>query len=140
MAGSYLNDDEVGFSEINVTPLVDVVLVLLIIFMMTAPVIYQNSIKVQLPQVKSGDAAQSADSRFLQYTLDAEGSLFVDGKKTSIEALAPSLNTLSEDKKSETVYIRADKTTPHGIVVQLMDTLKQAGLNRFALSVERQSK
>lgn len=139
MASSSLKDDEVGFSEINVTPLVDVVLVLLIIFMMSAPLIYQNSIKVSLPQAKSGDAATTSDSQSLRYLLDAAGNVYVNQKPIALEAVALSLKSITEQQRSEPVYIQADKATPHGAVIGLMDILKQAGLGKFALTVQAAS-
>ncbi len=128
-------DDEV-ISGINVTPLVDVVLVLLVIFMMTAPVIYQSAIKVQLPKAKTGDAAQNQDKKPLSFTLTTEGELTWADEKVSWDALPGRLSALGQDLSNQNALIQADEKTPHGTVVKLMDILRAAGLTQFGLSVD----
>lgn len=135
MAGSLSNNDDEMISGINVTPLVDVVLVLLIIFLITAPVIYQSAIKVQLPQVKSGDSAASPKTP-LQFTLNKEGELYWNSEKFTWEQLDEKLKTMGDSVKQETAFVSADEATPHGVVVRLMDVLRQAGLGKFSLNVE----
>lgn len=119
-------------SGINITPLVDVVLVLLIIFLITAPVIYQSAIKVQLPQAKTGE--QSSRSP-LSFTLTRDGQLLWDKDPIDWQALPGKLSALGASVSGETAVISADAATPHGTVIRLMDSLRQAGLVRFALSV-----
>ncbi len=135
MAGGFNSGDDEVISGINVTPLVDVVLVLLIIFLITAPVIYQSAIKVQLPSAKSGEAAASKKSPYA-FTLTKEGDLLWDTEKLSWEGFSKKLAERGPALEQETAIISADKETPHGIVVRLMDTLRQAGLSRFALNVD----
>jgi biopolymer transport protein ExbD len=135
MAGSFQsNHEDDVISAINITPLVDVVLVLLIIFLITAPVIYQSSIKVQLPQARSGDQNQKSP---LSFTLNKEGTLFWDKEMIRWETLSQKLKGLDKSITVETAFISADAKTPHGSVVRLMDELRQAGLNHFAFNVER---
>jgi biopolymer transport protein ExbD len=138
MAGNFhsLNDDDV-ISSINITPLVDVVLVLLIIFLITAPVIYQTSIKVQLPQAKSGAQNQKSP---LTFTLNQEGTLYWKKEVIQWETLPQKLKSLGNGIISETAFISADAATPHGKVVRLMDELRQAGLTRFAFDVQNDPK
>lgn len=131
MASNLNSDDEV-ISGINVTPLVDVVLVLLIIFLITAPVIYQNAIKVQLPSAKSGE--QSKPSR-LQFIIKQNGDLYWKDQKILITDLSKLLQS-EQISKDESAYISADKATPHGNVVQLMDLLRDRGILKLSLTVE----
>jgi biopolymer transport protein ExbD len=132
MAGFAGGDDDELVSGINVTPLVDVVLVLLVIFMMTAPVIYQSTIKVQLPKAKSGEQAEKSP---LQFQLTREGDLLWDKDKITWEALDQKLATLGQ-LTEQTALISADENTSHGIVIRLMDSLRKAGLTKFALNVD----
>jgi biopolymer transport protein ExbD len=136
MAGSFgsSSDDEL-ISGINVTPLVDVVLVLLIIFLITAPVLYQSAIKVQLPKAKTGEQAQKSPMNF---SITKEGDLAWDKEKLDWDTLGKRLAALGAKAADETAIISADQATPHGIVIKLMDALRQAGLTRFALNVEAQ--
>ncbi len=134
MAGTFGGGDDDVISGINVTPLVDVVLVLLVIFLMTAPVIYQSAIKVQLPKARTGEDAGKKSP--LNFTVNAEGKVFWNGEELGWEQLAVKLKTLGAAVTEETAIISADKTTPHGTVIQLMDALRSAGLVKFALNVE----
>jgi len=134
MAGSFGGSDDDVISAINVTPLVDVVLVLLIIFMITAPVIYQSAIKVQLPKARTGEESQKSP---LNFTVTKEGDLMWDKEKMDYETLGKRLSSMGADHlTNETAIISADEATPHGKVVKLMDALRQAGLVRFALNVD----
>ncbi len=136
MGGGMDGSDSV-IAEINVTPLVDVVLVLLVIFMLTAPVIYQRSIKVKLPQATTGAAAESNP---LVFTLTSNGDLYWGREKMSFEMLETRLRALPDGEKNQTAAIQADEATSHGRVIQLMDTLQRTGLSKFALSVQGKSK
>lgn len=134
MAGSFgSSSDEDLISGINVTPLVDVVLVLLIIFLITAPVLYQSAIKVQLPKAKSGEQSQKSP---LTFTVSKDGELAWDKQKISWDELTQRLGKMGAAASEETAIISADQSTSHGTVIKLMDTLRQAGLTRFALNVE----
>lgn len=134
MAGNFGGSDDDVISGINVTPLVDVVLVLLVIFLMTAPVIYQSAIKVQLPKANTGEEAASKSP--LTFTVNAGGTVFWNGEELSWETLATRLKALGPKTGDETAIISADQATPHGVVIKLMDSLRAAGLVRFALNVE----
>ena len=128
-------DDEV-ISGINVTPLVDVVLVLLVIFLMTAPVLYQSAIKVQLPKAKS---AEETSKTALTFTISPEGKLYWNKDELTWEQLGERLAAMGTKTADETAVISADQATPHGIVIKLMDALRTAGLTRFALNVDSNS-
>jgi len=131
VAGAFQNDDDM-IAGINVTPLVDVVLVLLIIFLITAPVMYQSAIKVQLPTAKSGE--ESAP-KAIKFTLTKEGQLSWDDQVLTWEQLGPRLAQFQK-APDQSVLISADEGTSHGTVVKLMDMLRQAGLTRFGLNVQ----
>ncbi|QQR80801.1 MAG: biopolymer transporter ExbD [Deltaproteobacteria bacterium] len=130
--GSSLNNDDDIITGINVTPLVDVVLVLLIIFMITAPTIYSSALKVQLPKANS---AESIEKTALTFSITKDGQVGLDGKPLAWDQVKQTLSTLS-DIDQKTAVINADKETPHGTVIQLIDLLKQAGLVHFAMSVD----
>jgi len=129
-ASEFDSDEEI--SGINVTPLVDVVLVLLIIFLITAPAIYQSAIKVQLPRARS---AEESEKSALNFTLTREGQLLWGKDPTDWDTLGKRL-AASPPAADQSVIISADEATPHGTVIKLMDTLRQAGLTRFALNVD----
>ncbi len=132
MAAFSSSDDDV-ISGINVTPLVDVVLVLLVIFLITAPVLYQNAIKVQLPQAKTGEKMASSP---LDFTIDKTGNLSWGKDAIRWDALGPRLAALGAHAADQTAIINADKDTPHGVVIRLMDALRSVGVIRFALDVQ----
>jgi biopolymer transport protein ExbD len=131
---SSLSDDET-FSSINVTPLVDVVLVLLIIFMITAPAIYQSAIQVQLPKAKTGETTGKKSP--LNFTIDTSGKLMWGKDAVSWDELPARLSALGPSITDQTAMISADAATPHGTVIRLMDALRQVGLTHFGLSVEK---
>lgn len=134
MAGNFGGGDDDVISGINVTPLVDVVLVLLVIFLMTAPVIYQSAIKVQLPKANTGEEAAAKSP--LTFTVSADGKVFWNSEELAWSTLSARLKALGPQSSEETAVISADQATPHGVVIKLMDALRTAGLVRFALNVD----
>ena len=130
---TFFKDSDSEISGINVTPLVDVVLVLLVIFLITAPAIYQSTIKVQLPSASSGEASQKSP---IQLGISAAGELSWNQSPISWEALPAKLKSLGPSVATEVAVVSADKATPHGSVIRLMDILRQQGLLKFALQVE----
>lgn len=136
MASPLESSDEDFISGINVTPLVDVVLVLLIIFMITAPVIYQSAIKVQLPRAQTGEATQKSP---LNFSISKDGVVSWNNKTVDWKTLQERLNAMGTQSAEQTAIISADEGTPHGTVIRLMDSLRMAGLTHFALNVEGRS-
>lgn len=134
MAGTFGGGDDESISGINVTPLVDVVLVLLVIFLMTAPVLYQSAIKVQLPKARTGEDASAKSP--LNFTVNAEGKVYWNAEELSWERLGEKLKEMGSGIAEETAMISADQATPHGVVIKLMDALRASGLVRFALNVD----
>jgi biopolymer transport protein ExbD len=134
MAGSFgsSGDDDI-ISGINVTPLVDVVLVLLIMFIMAAPAMYQSAIRIQLPKAMTGGQSEKSP---LMFSISKDGTLSWDQKPLDWTVLPARLKALGNAIAQETAIISADEGISHGTVVRLMDELRQAGLTRFALSVE----
>ena len=119
MAGSSL-DDEDQITGINVTPLVDVVLVLLVIFMVTANYIVHSSINIKLPTAATGQIQPREKS--LSFTLDGEAKLYLDGKPLSYVELSSAIEARKKNAKLRAI-ISADKAVPHGEVVKLMNSL-----------------
>ena len=143
MAGGGFSSDDDLIGGINVTPLVDVVLVLLIIFMITAPAIYQSAIKVDLPKARSGETTEASP---LQFALSADGTLnwnrqpqAWEGLEDRLRAKKSELEAKGSSELQQTAAISADQKTPHGTVVRLMDALRQAGFTRFALNVDAEA-
>jgi biopolymer transport protein TolR len=120
-------------SEINVTPLVDVMLVLLIIFMVTAPLLVAG-VPVNLPDSRAG--ALDQDQKPLQVSLDGEGRVFLDDAEVPLAALPEQLQGIAAartGKDSPQVFLRADRSLDYGRVMAVMGELNRAGLNRVAL-------
>ncbi len=129
MASASLDSEE-EISSINVTPLVDVVLVLLVIFMITAPTLYQQALQVQLPQTKSGEGQSKST---LQVVIDRDGTLTMEGKKYTL--LEFELHVKKTHPNS--CVILADKKVEHGVVIQIVDTLKTLGVQKFSFGIEK---
>ena len=120
-------------AEINVTPLVDVMLVLLIIFMITAPLLVAG-VPVDLPESRAG--ALDQDAKPVQIALDAEGGIFIDDNAVTEAALPQRLAAIAAQPASpegRRIYLRADRGLDYGRVMRVMGELNRAGLNRVAL-------
>ncbi|MCL6684753.1 protein TolR [Sphingomonas alba] len=120
-------------AEINVTPLVDVMLVLLIIFMVTAPLLVAG-VPVDLPESRAGALDQQAKP--VQIALDKDGALFIDDQPVSDAALPQRLSAIAAEPappEGRRIYLRADKALDYGRVMRVMGELNRAGLNHVAL-------
>ena len=120
-------------SEINVTPLVDVMLVLLIIFMVTAPLLVAG-VPVDLPKNRAQPLDQQAKP--VQVSIDAKGAIFIDDAPVTAGALPARLAEIAaqpEPPEGRRIYLRADKALDYGQVMRVMGELNRAGLNRVAL-------
>lgn len=115
-------------SEINMTPLVDVMLVLVVIFIITAPLMV-SAVKVDLP--KTAGAAALEAPKFLSLTVDKTGQVFVDDKPLSPLAVAAALRQAGKRNPDTEVRLRADTEVPYGKVVELMGQAHLAGLHRI---------
>ncbi len=121
------NADEV-MSEINMTPLVDVMLVLLVIFIITLPVI-QHAVKVELPRASSTRNAPPPDN--LQLSVDAQGQYFLGKQAISSDALQLRLKDEANKDPQPQLFIRGDKRVPYEFVAQAMSTAQRAGMQRI---------
>jgi biopolymer transport protein TolR len=120
-------------SEINVTPFVDVMLVLLIVFMVTAPLLTVG-VPVNLPKTKAKSIAESEEP--LVITVNAEGVVFIQDTEVAIENLVPRLRAITENKADTRIYLRGDKDINYGRVMEVMGTVNIAGFTRVALITE----
>ncbi len=120
---------------INVTPLVDITLVLLIIFMVTATYVVKDGIEVDLPRAASGGEMVAPT---LAFALDRDGKLFLDGAPATPESARAAVRAALGKSPEARALISADRAVSHGRVVELIDLVKREGLNRFAIDVERE--
>ncbi|QJB55685.1 protein TolR [Pseudodesulfovibrio sp. zrk46] len=125
-----------GFlNEINVTPFVDVMLVLLIIFMVTAPLMTQG-VEVDLPTTRTVKNLPQ-DSEHLILSIKADGNMFLDEYQVGLDELQPHLKRLVAKQKKQ-LFLRADKSVPYGTVVQVMGEIKGAGIDRLGIVAEQE--
>lgn len=133
MSAKFTNDDEI-ISDINITPFVDIILVVLIIFMVSTTLEPPNAIKVNLPDAATGEATESVS---LGLTLLQDGGLLLDGESVTPEALGGILEKAKADNEEVICLIAADKLVAHGRVIWLMDLIKSKGISKFALNINR---
>ena len=119
--------DEV-MSEINVTPLVDVMLVLLVVFIVTAPLL-TNAIHVNLPHTER--VASPDDPRAMTVSVDPAGKVFVDQREIEITALEAALKSLHTRKPDLALYLQADDAARYGIVAQVMAAIERSGISKI---------
>lgn len=117
-------------SEINVTPMVDVMLVLLIIFMVTAPLI-QQGVKVNLPVTKA--APVESEEKKLVLTVDAQKNVFIGEVEVELENLEEKLKTNAKAQSDKELYLHADRALPYGVVVEVMAAAQRAGISNVGM-------
>jgi biopolymer transport protein TolR len=120
-------------SDINMTPLIDVMLVLLVIFIISAPLL-ASSLKLELP--KADAAAPSATPQVLELTLDEQGTLRQGTQTLTLAALGERAQALARSQPQTEVHLRADARVPYGVVAQTIGTVQKAGLLRIGFVVE----
>jgi biopolymer transport protein TolR len=135
MGAKFGEGDDV-IADINITPFVDIILVVLIIFMVTATAIVKSSIKVNLPDAASGEATEQSS---VGVTLLEDGALLLDGQPTTGEALSAQLAARKAAGEDVVVLIAADELVAHGRVVWLMDLVKSVGIGKFAINIDKAS-
>jgi biopolymer transport protein TolR len=123
------NDDRL-MSEINVTPFVDVMLVLLIIFMVTAPMMIQG-VEVSLPEATSKPLASEQEQ--LVVTIDQNNQVYINDFRVGVENLKEKLTQITKNQKADEIYLRADKTVAYGMVVYVMSEIKGAGIEKLGM-------
>jgi biopolymer transport protein TolR len=117
-------------AEINVTPFVDVMLVLLIVFMVAAPLLTVG-VPIDLPETEAGPL--QGDNEPLTITVDTEGRVFLQDTEVDIGELVPKLLAISESGYDERVFVRGDRNVDYGTVMQVMGTISTAGFRRIGL-------
>ncbi|MFP4475214.1 MAG: protein TolR [Desulfatibacillaceae bacterium] len=120
-------------SEINVTPFVDVMLVLLIIFMVTAPMMVQG-VPVALPETTTAPLPSEEDN--LVVTITREGELYINDFKTEMDTLRPKLAEIYANRSDQQIFLRADRDVPYGLVVRVMSEIKEAGISKLGVVTE----
>ncbi|MEB3298802.1 MAG: biopolymer transporter ExbD [Candidatus Sericytochromatia bacterium] len=126
-------DDE-AIVEINVTPLVDITLVLLIIFLATSYLIAQQSLKVELPKASR---TQATEARTVAIMVKDTGQIYLDGQVVTPEELQVDLEELHRRRPDLQIVVGADAAVPHGRVVDVMDAARLAGVEKIAFAVDR---
>ncbi len=137
MAAKLGSGDDGEITDINITPFVDIVLVILIIFMVTATTLAKQALLVDLPDAAAGETAQETS---LGIELDAGGTLYLDGEAISEAGLRNRIRTTRADVEADggtvVALIAADQSLRYGRVMGLMDLVKQEGVAKFALNIE----
>lgn len=133
MAGKLSGEDDEPVTDINIVPLVDVALVVLIIFMVTAATIVSPSIKVTLPDAVT---AESQEPTSLGIMVLADDSLLLDGKPITEPELRVAVRVAKEADKDVVCLIAGDKEASHGAVTHVMDLVKTEGVSKFAINIE----
>ena len=121
-------------SEINVTPFVDVMLVLLIVFMVTAPLLTVG-IKVDLPKVKATALTDIKDP--IEITVNIEGDIYIGESKVEVENLIPRLNAITEQNTEARIYVRGDRVVAYGRIMEIMAIINSAGYIKVALITQQ---
>lgn len=127
---SYGGSGDQLMSEINVTPFVDVMLVLLIIFMVTAPMMMQG-IDVDLPEATNEPL--SAQEEALIVSINKDGEVFISDYQVTVDFLQEQLVKILEGRESKELFINADKSVPYGVVVRVMSEAKAAGIEKLGM-------
>jgi biopolymer transport protein TolR len=130
MGGGNRGGGRTTMSEINVTPMVDVMLVLLIIFMVTAPLI-QQGVKVNLPETKA--APVEATEKKLVLSIDAGRKVYIGDAEVALEELSDKLAANAKAQADKEVYLHADRDVPYGVVVEVMAAAQKAGINNVGM-------
>jgi biopolymer transport protein ExbD len=136
MAGKISDSGDDAITEINVTPFVDVMLVLLVIFMVTANYMVNQSINIQLPKADTG---QAIESRNLAFVIDKESKVYMDGQPVEVDQIGEKITAFKAGQSASTIVqalISADTATPHGIVVKVIDVVRKSGITELAINVE----
>lgn len=133
MAGKLGGHGDEPMTDINIVPLVDIILVVLIIFMVTATYIVAPSIKINLPDAATGDATEPSS---LGISVAADGTLLLDGAIVTEEQLRTAVRDAKTKKADVVCLIAGDKDAKHGDVTHIIDLVKQEGVAKFAINIE----
>lgn len=133
--GAQQGDDDEIITAINVTPLVDIVLVLLIILMVTASYIVSKSIPMDLP---NADTGEEGPPRTLTVSIDEAGQLYIDADEVTWDQLRSRARSFAQEESEPRAVIAADRRVSHGEFIRIVDLLRGAGITRYAINVNPQ--
>jgi biopolymer transport protein ExbD len=119
-------------AQIDMTPMLDVVFIMLIFFIVTTVFVKQAGMEVNKPE---GDTAVLKKKANIFIAITEDGDVWMDRREISVDAVGPNLEKLLSEQPSEVVFIQADSKAKHGIVVEVMDQVKDAGIDRVAIAV-----
>ncbi len=134
MASSFDPNESDGINEINITPFVDVVLVLLVIFMVTAPMMVKETMNIKLPKGKS---TQKSEIKTFAVAISKNGQVLFDGEIIEMSLLYDKAVRLKNENPEIQLLISADKEAMHGEVIKVLDQVKLAGVTNFAFQIEK---
>jgi len=120
-------------AEINITPFTDVILVLLVIFMIATPLISQTSLKIKLPEAKSGQPLEAPKKTEVYVTITKDGSTYLDKDQVTKKELRAKIDVLHRNNPDISVIIHSDSLTPFKDVVSVLDVLNELGVNRLSI-------
>ena len=126
-------ENEVELSDINVTPFIDVMLVLLVIFMVVTPLM-TSSVKVELP--KATNSQHDIENKPIILYLNQDDEIIISQKVVNLEQIGENLDELSQNDKEKTIFLQMDKSTNYERLMQIVQSVKQSGYNKIALSME----
>jgi biopolymer transport protein ExbD len=123
---------EEAMSEINVTPLVDVMLVLLVVFLVTAPLL-TNTIRVNLPETSKTAASATEQKKSVNISIDVEGKIYIDRREVGLPRLEPELKSLHASYRDLIVHLNADRAVSYGLVAKAMTAIDRAGVTKLSV-------
>ena len=132
--GSSFNQEDEPIVDINITPFVDIILVVLIIFMVTTPIIMNPGIKIQLPKAASGEETKKTK---LNVSISKDGKVLLNGKLVGDAGLGDKVKALVKENSGIQAIISADRDVNHGTVIRIIDIVKSSGVSKFAISTEK---
>lgn len=135
MAFASYNDNDEIMSEINITPLVDVMLVLLVAFIVTAPLL-TNAVRVNLP--KTANTPPPTEKKSLSLSVDAQGGVFIDKNRQPLETLESELHSLQANNPELTIHLQADDDVKYGTVAKVITSIERAGVSKFSIITAKQ--
>ena len=135
MGASLGGNEDDPISEINIVPVVDIILVVLIIFMVTAPMVLKPVIDVSLPQASTGESKE--ENKNLDVTITATGEVYVNGKPDTLDGLKRAAAETAQSAVDSGAILNADKTVTLEKLTEVIDTIKVAGIKKVAFSIQK---
>lgn len=135
MAGGYNNDSDQPIAEINVVPLVDIILVVLIIFMVTAPLVLKPTIDVDLPQASSGESKEAPKT--IEVVVKKDGQVYFDGNNVNLDRLKELVTGEAQKNLESSVVLTADKDVTLDGLTKIIDVIKSSGIKKVGFSIQK---